>query len=336
MNLFDPKHTHRPDAALLFRKNDRNDVRLGEHVRVDEAAYADTHVVILACPQDEGVRRNGGRLGAAQAPAEIRRALYKLSINQIESVRLFDLGDTVIRPTLEATHDLHAVLMRQLVADGKRVIVLGGGNDISYPDCASLISPPPGEGVREGQGVRASERVIAINLDTHFDVRADTPRNSGTPYRQLIEEGFVVPENFYEIGSHPFANSPIYERYLQDKGAHVIALTDLRRAGIEETFSSVLSSPSPLPSPLVGEGVLFWGFDLDVVRAADAPGVSAPNPIGMTADEFCQIASIAGRDPRTRIVEFTEVNPNYDIDGRTARLTAIAIWHVLAGFVHHQ
>ena len=80
---------------------------------------------------------------------------------------------------------------------------------------------------------------------------------------------------------------------------------------------------------------LFWGFDLDVVRAADAPGVSAPNPIGMTGDELCQTAAIAGSDPRTRIVEFTEVNPNYDVDGRTARLTAIAVWHVLAGFAKH-
>jgi formiminoglutamase len=321
VNLFDPDHTRRPDAALLFRKNDLNDPRLGEHVRADEASYADAHVVIRGCPQDEGVRRNGGRAGAALAPTEIRRALYKLSINGIEAVRLFDLGDTVIQPTLEATHDLHNALMRQLVADGKRVIVLGGGNDISYPDCAAL-SPLP---VGEGWGVR--ENVIAFNIDAHFDVRADAPRNSGTPYRQLLEEGFIAPENFYEIGSQPFANSPIYERYLRDKGVNLISLSDLRSQGIEQTFADVLNRKSQIANQK-----LFWGFDLDVVRAADAPGVSAPNPVGMTGDELCQIAAIAGRDPRTRIVEFTEVNPNYDVDGRTARLAAIAIWHVLAGF----
>jgi arginase family enzyme len=31
--------------------------------------------------------------------------------------------------------------------------------------------------------------VLALNVDAHFDVRADSPRNSGTPYRQLLEEG---------------------------------------------------------------------------------------------------------------------------------------------------
>lgn len=319
VNLFDPIHTHRPDAALLFRKNDLNDVRLGEHVRVDEASYGDATVVILGCPQDEGVRRNGGRVGAANAPAEIRRALYKLSINTIENVRLFDLGDTVIQPTLEATHALHNALMRQLISDGKRVIVLGGGNDISYPDCAALVPLHLGEWLGEGVGV--------FNIDTHFDARADIPCNSGTPYRQLLEGGFVQPQNFYEIGSHPFANSPIYERWLRDQGAHIISLSELRQHGIAQTFVNLLRSTLP-----ASHSTFFWGFDLDVVRTADAPGVSAPNPLGMTADEFCQIAAMAGRDPRTRIVEFTEVNPNYDIDGRTARLTAIAIWYVLRGF----
>jgi formiminoglutamase len=333
VSLFDPRHTRRPNAALLFKKSDLNDPRLGEHVHVDEAGYADASVVILGCPQDEGVRRNGGRAGAALAPAEIRRALYKLSINGVESVRLFDLGDTIIQPTLEATHDLHNALMRQLIADGKRIIVLGGGNDISYPDCASLTPLPQGE--RQGEGVAMSYDVLAFNIDTHFDVRADAPRNSGTPYRQLLEEGFVAPGNFYEVGSHAFANSPVYERYLRDKGAHIISLGQLREQGFAPTFSTILHSPSPQPSPPWGEGVSFWGFDLDVVRAAEAPGVSAPNPVGMTGDELCQIAAIAGRDPRTRIVEFTEVNPNYDVDARTARLTAIAIWHVLAGFAKH-
>jgi arginase family enzyme len=36
--------------------------------------------------------------------------------------------------------------------------------------------------------VFGKENWIAINIDAHFDVRADNPRNSGTPYRQLLEE----------------------------------------------------------------------------------------------------------------------------------------------------
>ncbi|MCL6510078.1 MAG: formimidoylglutamase [Anaerolineae bacterium] len=316
MDLFDPRYTCRPDKTLLYRRGDANDVRLGEAVRTAVDDYPDAQVVIVGCPQDEGVRRNGGRSGAASAPTEIRRALYKLSINGIAPVRLFDLGDTIIQPTLEETHDLHQRVVRRIVEDGKRLIVLGGGNDIAYPDCAGLAQAARGD-------------VLAFNVDAHFDVRADPIRNSGTPYRQLLDEGLIQPHHFYEIGAQPFANSPIYEQYLRDKGAHIINLVELRREGIERSFARFLHSQFSILNSI------FWGFDLDVVRAAEAPGVSAPNPIGMTGDELCQIAVIAGRDPRTHIVEFSEVNPNYDVDGRTARLTAVAIWHVLAGLVCH-
>jgi formiminoglutamase len=57
--------------------------------------------------------------------------------------------------------------------------------------------------------------------------------------------------------------------------------------------------------------------------------VSAPNPIGLSAAEFCDIATLAGRDPRTTLFEISEVNPAYDTDQRTARLAAVAIHHFL-------
>ncbi len=310
MDLYDPQCTRRPDASLLYRRNDANDVRLGEVVCTDAADYARAQVVILGCPQDEGVQRNSGRPGAALAPAEIRRYLYRLTINGLEDLCLFDLGDTLIQPSLEETHALHQCIVRQIIEDGKRLVVLGGGNDIAYPDCVGLA--------------QAAGEVLAFNVDAHFDVRADVPRNSGTSYRQLLEEGFIRPARFYQVGYQPFANSPIYERYLRGLGVHLIGLTDLRCQGIEPMLAAILDSEFSIRN-------CFWGFDLDAVCTAEAPGVSAPNPIGLTGDELCRIAEIAGSDPRTRIVEFTEVNPNYDVDGRTARLAAVAVWRVLAG-----
>ena len=68
---------------------------------------------------------------------------------------------------------------------------------------------------------------------------------------------------------------------------------------------------------------------MDFVRASDAPGVSAPNPAGLYAEDVCHIASLAAQDPRSRIFEITEVNPDFDIDGRTARLAAAVVFHFL-------
>jgi formiminoglutamase len=105
----------------------------------------------------------------------------------------------------------------------------------------------------------------------------------------------------------------------------VTSLHDLRRRGIDRAFRRILREAHSATA-------VFWGMDVDVVRASDAPGVSAPNPLGMSGDEFCAIAGIAGAEPRTRMIEFTECNPAFDVDGRTSRLVAIAIYHYLAAF----
>ncbi|MBZ0284000.1 MAG: formimidoylglutamase [Anaerolineae bacterium] len=307
------EQTRRPDSQLLYRRNDPNDPRLGELVSASPDVYASSQVVLLGCPQDEGVSRNQGRLGAHLAPDEIRRCFYRLAVGTLAEhhpLNLFDLGNTIIQPTLEETHNLHQKIVRQLIADGKIVIMLGGGNDVSYPDCSALA-------LETGD-------VLAFNIDAHFDVRADSPRNSGTPYRQLLEEKHIKPEQFYEVGNQPFSNSPIYRRYLLDQGANICNLRELQESGITPYFENVLKrSPNK---------AIFWGIDLDVVRAADAPGVSAPNPVGMGGEDLCRITELAGCDPRTRIIEFSEVNPEYDIDQRTCRLAAAAIFYCLLGF----
>jgi formiminoglutamase len=295
------KLTTRPAAELFFSRNDKNDVRLGEIVSANPTDYAQAEIVILGCPQDEGVRRNRGREGAANAPTEIRRAFYKLANFNINA-KIFDLGDTIIQPTLEDTHLTQTEIVRRLLRDGKKVIALGGGNDISYPNCKALA-------------LESEKDVIALNIDAHFDVRADYIRNSGTSYRQLLEEKFIKPNNFYEIGWQEQANSPVYFEYLESIGANLISLGEFR--DIADFTLTVLKLRTAEP--------LFWGFDLDAVRASDAPGVSSPSPIGLLADEFCDLAAIAGFQGNTRIVEFTEVNPTYDFDGRTARLVAIAM-----------
>jgi formiminoglutamase len=302
MRLFDK--TIRPDESLFYKREDPNDLRLGDIVASSTQDFKSSEIVLLGLPQDEGVRRNRGRVGAKDAPDAIRRCLYKLVAK--EGLKLFDLGNTVIEDTLEATHNTHREVVRRVLANGKRLVVLGGGNDTSYPDCSALAMETEGD-------------ILAFNIDAHFDVRADAIRNSGTPYRQLLEEGHILPENFYEVAYQHFANSSNSINYLAERGVWAYDLSQIRSIGIRSLLMRLLQR---------GDAI-FWGLDMDVVRAADAPGVSAINPIGLTGSEFCEVARVAGADPRTGIFEITEVNPTYDIDERTCRLAAVAVWHFL-------
>jgi len=302
------QNSTRPNRDLFFRKNDSNDVRLGEIVPSEIKDYETSEVVILGCPQDEGVKRNKGRTGAKLAPNAIRAQFYKLTNFGI-NVKLFDLGNTQIQSTLEKTHEIHSNIVKQVLKDGKKLIILGGGNDISYADGKAMAE------------VFGFDNWIALNIDAHFDVRADSPRNSGTPYRQLLDEKLLNPKKFYEIAFQPQANSQIYYNYLKNAGVNLISLEKFQNSSfkIQDLFKKQKTTDK-------GQGkFFFFGFDIDSVRASDAPGVSAPSPIGLTAEEFIELAEFAGSYIQTKIIEFTEVNPNFDIDNLTAKLAAIAM-----------
>ncbi|MBX7060498.1 MAG: formimidoylglutamase [Pyrinomonadaceae bacterium] len=310
--------TVRPDESVFFSRNDVNDPRLGEIVRRTPDHYENADIVILGCPQDEGVRRNGGRVGAAEAPLAIRGQFYKLTTMNIRK-RIFDLGDVKIANTLEATHDTMTEVVKAVLRDGKRLIVLGGGNDISYADGRAMSE------------VFGRDWWIGVNIDAHLDVRLSEERNSGTPYRQLLDEELLLPRYFYEVGYQTHLASPIYYEYIRNLGVNRISL-ELVRSRAEADIELKES----VRNKFIGHSAslnTFFGFDMDAVRSADAPGTSAPSPLGLRAGEFIQLVKYAASLANTKLIEFSEVNPKYDDDNRTAKLVAIAMHRFCTGVV---
>lgn len=308
--------TTRPDLSHFQRRHDPNDPRLAEIVGTAPEDYAEAEIVIVGCPEDEGVRRNNGREGVALAPARIREQFYLLTPFNI-SRKICDIGDVKIGRTLEETHDTHFEVVKKVLSDGKRLIVLGGGNDISYPDGRAMSE------------VFGAENWIAVNVDSHLDVRVAEQRNSGTPYRQLLEEKLLLPKYFYEVGFQSHFCSPVYYDYIRELGVHRISLEMLRsrsepdqeiREQIRLNFINHSSSMST-----------FFGFDIDAVRASDAPGSSAPSPLGLRAGEFIQLVKYAASLANTKLIEFSEVNPKFDADSRTVKLVAIAMHRFCSG-----
>jgi len=321
LSLFEK--TERPNSDLFYSRGDRNDPRLGEVVSSSEKDYDAAEIVILGCPQDEGVRRNNGRAGAAEAPDAIRRQFYKLTTFNIKpkipnlKSQILDLGNIKLGDSLEVTHDNHTEVVSQLLEDGKRIVVLGGGNDISYADGAAMSA------------AFGPDMWIGVNVDAHLDVRIAEERNSGTPYRQLLDERLLRPDLFYEVGYQTHFASPIYYDYIRELGVNRISLELLRsretpdlelKESIREKFIGQSSSLNT-----------FFGFDMDAVRSADAPGTSAPSPLGLRAGEFIQLVKYAASLANTKIIEFTETNPLFDIDDRTTKLVAIAMHRFCSG-----
>lgn len=310
MNIFDL--TERPLDSLLYRGHDEiNDPRLGSIAKTDIKEIDKCQFVILGCSQDDGVIRNKGRPGAKSAPDKIREWFYKLATNKlIENKGIFDIGNIKNGDSLEETHKNLYNTVKTLIIDKKTLIIIGGGNDISYPDCKALSDT-----------LENKKSLLTINIDKHFDVRNMEPRNSGTPYRYLLNENVIDPKNFVEFGYIPYLNSQIYYDYLKDLEVNLNSLDDIRFNGVSKSMLKVTKNKDIED--------IFWGFDIDSINSKDAPGVSSSYPVGFSSEEIIDLSKIAGRDKRSKIVEFTEVNPQFDIDNRTVKLTSILMFNFI-------
>src|SRR5437868_341994 len=106
LTLLDPVP---PPADLLVRPDDP---RLGQITMFRQAGVVSLQPgqpVLIGFPVDEGVRRNHGRTGAAQAPFAIRRWLHRLATFDsrsgvsLEGNQLLDLGNVRAVGELEET-----------------------------------------------------------------------------------------------------------------------------------------------------------------------------------------------------------------------------------------
>lgn len=307
------RHLVPPDDSLFFSKHDSEDPRLGDIVGRDPDSFpGEARCVLVGVPQDIGVRRNSGRPGAMAGPVEVRRMLYKLTPYAIEpdfsipEGSLFDAGDIDCGGELEEIHDRLENVIADICGAGAIPIVIGGGHDITYAAASGVY--------------RAFGELGAVNLDAHLDVRPPVPeRNSGTSFRMLIEEKKLMGERFVEYGIQPHVASRAHVDWLKKQGGRIVSLEQIGRDGFDGTFREALGIATAGGRPTYGT------LDIDGVRAADAPGVSATSPDGLTARNFLDAAAMLGADPNCVALDIAEVNPTYDTDGRTAKLAAHAI-----------
>jgi len=294
-----------PDGARL----DSNDLLQSDVSQFAVEKLSEATHVLIGCPQDHGVQRNQGRPGAADAPTAIRSIFYRLKPpHDRRDIRLVDLGDIKVDGGLEDIHTRLQSIVAYSLAARKTVIVLGGGNDISFAD-GSALAETFGE-------------IVCLNLDAHLDIRKSPFRHSGTPYRNLLDQDLLKPGNLFEVGIQPWANSSHYLEEARNLGMQITTLSEIRKTKNDPWVPLITSLPT-LP--------LLAGLDMDCVRSSEAPGVSAPSPVGFTAEEILGFAGCVRVHPAATVFEISEVNPAFDLDDCTARLAALAVYTFLYG-----
>jgi formimidoylglutamase len=284
------------------------------------AELPEADVCLIGLPLDFGTVLEGGRAGAAHAPDALRRELrrYHKTYNlenhvSLENLRIADAGNVDLRqPDHAENHRRIREKLGELYRQYPRVIVLGGSHDGSYSTVRGLYD------------ATGANPVSGINLDAHADVKDKPEISSGTPFGRLLREGFLLGEQFTEIGLHSNLNTQEDITFLHEQQAHIVPLAHVQKDGVELYMSRALSRATKA-------GPAFVSFDIDGCAEAYAPAVSAPSADGLTPRQAEEAAFLAGQQEQVRLFELMELNPLYDRDNQTARLGATIIAAFLTG-----
>jgi formiminoglutamase len=128
------------------------------------------------------------------------------------------------------------------------------------------------------------------------------------------------------VGIADWANSKSYADEAHARGVTVLTRGDVEGRGIEACMGQALAVAGE------GGGPVYVDLDLDVCDRAVAPACPASLPGGLSAAQAMQAAFLAGRDPRVRAIDITEVDATNDApDERTVRLAALCLLEAAAG-----
>ncbi|UGT56238.1 formimidoylglutamase [Nocardia asteroides] len=291
-----------------------------EHLRWHQAVTEHTPggepgaCVFVGFASEAGVRRNKGRPGAAQGPDALRRALSPMALRT--PLRAYDAGTvTVTGDELEDGQRRLGERVSALLDDDAFPVVLGGGHEVAYGTYLGIA----------GSARRTPGTTVGIlNLDAHFDLRPDPVPSSGTPFRQILESDPDV--RYAVLGISQPSNTTVLFDTAERFGVRYLLDDD---CDPERTRSFV-------DDFLAGIDLLYLTIDLDVLPAAVAPGVSAPAAYGValpTIQAVCDQVTACGK---LAVVDVAELNPELDIDQRTARTAARLIHRIVTGHRRDQ
>lgn len=263
---------------------------------------AASRLVLIGIPWDAS---SSFLRGAASAPERVREALWSDSTNTstelgiaIDPGSIDDAGDLALpEDAAEARGAIEAGLAA-IVGRGGVPIGLGGDHSVTYPVLRAF---------------RAMGPVTILHIDAHGDLYDQFPLpeagaaagpsgdrfSHACPFARIMEEGLC--RRLVQVG-------------IRTMTPHLRA--QAARFGVE-VHGPDACAEVPVESL---EGPLYVSLDLDGLDPAFAPGVSHPEPGGLSVRDVVRLlhrvrAPIAGAD----VVEY---NPLNDIRDLTARVAA--------------
>jgi len=275
--------------------------------------------MIVGFCSDEGIRRNEGRTGARTGPDNIREQLAKLACHT--NTTYLDAGNIVCEDEkLEAAQLELAKLIEYCHRQGHRTIVLGGGHEIAWGHFCGLAARYPKLGI--------------INFDAHFDIRPVHQirlGTSGTPFWQ-IKHYCQQHERSFDyccLGIQEAANTKSLFELAHEWGIAYLTVDQLQTQDHNEKIAF-------LDAFLTHHEHIYLTICLDVFAECYAPGVSAPQALGLAPQTALPLLKYIMQTGKVVSLDLAELSPPLDQGHKTSRLAASMLAQLLSVNNHKE
>jgi agmatinase len=298
-------------------------------------AVPDGYIAIAGMPVDQ-YATTAGHTGMRHGPRKIREAsLFLAGYHGIQSdvgisdfqtgivrawperLPVVDTGDVPVLPNDTPAQVAGAVdHLAAATRTSGLTVTLGGDHFVAYPATLGAIT-----GLRER---RAGIRLGYLHVDSHTDF-VDFHHQSGrfhhgSAARRVAEVPELTRMAWFGVNA---MTQPNQVAVMYERGFRVATAAYVETVGPGEAMTKVLDYL------LDGTDALYVSVDIDVVNSSDAPATSAPGFRGISARALIEALGVLAAADGLVGMDLCEVNPEFDLSGRTEQLAVDAILAVI-------
>ncbi len=279
-----------------YKKN-----QLGHTTRIYNTSFPDVDqadLILLGCGEYRGMPGGQFNNEAANAIRDAFYALYKWHDDLI----IADAGNIKQGATLSDTYVALKTVITELLNHGKRVVILGGSQDITIAQYKVYAD--------------AGEIIEMVNTDACIDIDME----DAAPAANFLIPVLTSEPNFIRHYNHiGFQSYYVHPGMLEmiDK----LRFDCYRLGKVKENMEEM--------EPVIRQAALY-SFDISALQYSHAPtNINCPN--GFSGEEACMLMQYAGMSPALTTLGLYGYRPNDDVQGITARQISQMLWYFLDG-----
>jgi formiminoglutamase len=286
---------------LLSKDEGYRDTQLGKHILANQGTLPDianADIVIIGAGECRGA---GIALNGHAAADAIRAAFYNLYYWHTQ-VTVADLGNVKIGQTLQDSYAALRTVISELILQNKKVIIIGGGHDLTLAQYHSYTSIPT--------------LVNAVVVDAKIDLDLE----ARLPSDHFLEELFTgLPNHLNHYAHIGFQSYFMHPHMLEtiDK----LRFDCFRLGKVRESIEEM--------EPVIRDSHLM-SFDISAIQNAQAPA-NLVTPNGFNGEEACVLMQYAGMSWKTSTIGLYGYQAENDRNDLTAIQVAQMLWYVMDG-----